>query len=476
MLEPHYELAIIGGGINGSAVARDAAGRGIKTILLEKDDLASGTSSASTKLIHGGLRYLEHYEFGMVRKALQERAVLLKTAPHIIWPMRFILPHNKHLRPYWLIRSGLFLYDHLATRGMLGASRGVDLRVNKDLQAQFTKGFEYADCWVQDSRLVVLNCMAAKERGADILTRAEVTEIKKQGKLWEVSYQQRNKVRTITANTIVNAAGPWASKLLDETSTLREHKPLRLVKGSHIVVKQLFPHQNAYIFQHTDSRVIFAIPYEQKYTLIGTTDIDVSKPEDAVCSDEEKRYLCDAVNHYFRQQISLSDIIWDFSGVRPLVDDEAEDAMQVSRDYQLQLLGSAETGRLLTIYGGKITTSRTLAESVLKTLYPASKAWTAEAALPGGDFAGFDSLCAELRRAYPWLPAHLLTRYARNYGTSTRTLISDAKNLKDMGKQVKESLYEREVEYLKQYEFARTMDDILWRRTKLGLHLLTAGK
>ncbi|RED44268.1 glycerol-3-phosphate dehydrogenase [Aestuariispira insulae] len=479
-----YDIAIIGGGINGAGIARDAAGRGLSVFLCEQKDLACGTSSASTKLIHGGLRYLEHYEFRLVREALKEREVLLRAAPHIIWPLRFILPHVKGLRPTWLIRMGLFLYDHLGGRKLLPASNGVNLKthaVGRPLKPDMVKAFEYSDCWVQDARLVVLNAMDARDRGADIRVRTECVRAVRMGDHWEVTVRDLATGRedTIAARTLVNAAGPWCTSILgDRVETKSSEKDIRMVKGSHIVVPKLFDHDRCYIFQNPDGRIVFAIPYEGDFTLIGTTDVNYEgDPAHVAISEDEVSYLCELSNSYFEKQITPTDVVWTYSGVRPLYSDGSQDASKVTRDYVLKTDGGDGEAPLLNIFGGKITTYRKLAEHALQKLCGFlsvdDRPWTASAALPGGDIPGanFDKFLAEVKKSYPWLPDQLAYRYARNYGTCLKNILGDATSLAGLGDDLGENIYGAEMSYLVEQEWARTAEDILWRRSKLGLHL-----
>ncbi|MEM7329673.1 MAG: glycerol-3-phosphate dehydrogenase [Pseudomonadota bacterium] len=480
-----YDILIIGGGINGAGIARDAAGRGLKVLLCEKDDLAAHTSSASTKLIHGGLRYLEHYDFALVRKALQEREVLLRAAPHIIWPLRFVLPHHGDLRPRWLIRLGLFLYDNLGGRKLLPATK--TLTREKDsvfapLKRHFSKGFEYSDCWVEDSRLVVLNAIDAAERGATIMTRTECTALEARGDAWRAALRVDSTSEMIVdAKVVINAAGPWVDHVAGQAGARSNAPQVRLVKGSHIIVPRLFDDPRCFIFQAGDGRVIFAIPYEDgAFTLIGTTDLPFEDDLNSVeASADEIKYLCDVSNEYFEQQISPSDVVATYSGVRPLFDDQAEDASSVTRDYVLKL---QETDRatMLSVIGGKITTYRKLAEDALKLVlenFPdAKKPWTAHTSLPGGDIdkADFDAFEARCANSFPWLEAPLRHRLARTYGTRIHALLRDAKSYADLGQHFGGGLYQKEVDYLIAREFARSPEDILMRRTKLGLHLSPA--
>jgi glycerol-3-phosphate dehydrogenase len=473
------DLLVIGGGINGSGIARDAAGRGLKVILCEQDDLASHTSSASTKLIHGGLRYLEEFHFALVRKALREREVLLAAAPHIMRPLHFVMPYAAHLRPAWMIRAGLFLYDHLAKRAHLAASASVDLNTHiagQPLKSGYRRGFVYSDGWVDDARLVVLNALDAQARGARILTRVRCEKLLPQAAGWSALLRAADGTATIAARAVVNATGPWVSDFVTRATPVRAAHQVRLVKGSHIVVPRLFDHRFAYIFQNEDRRIVFAIPYEQAFTLIGTTDVDYHADPAAVHIDaEESSYLCALANSYFKQQITPASVVWSYSGVRPLLQDESSDPMSVTRDYALEL--DREPAPLLSIFGGKITTYRKLAEDAVNllagTLGTHAPPWTARATLPGGDLPE-GSLAVFLRtleRHYPWLPAPLRRRYAHAYGTRLGRVLGTATALADLGAEVLPQLYERELEYLCREEFARTAQDILWRRSKLGLHL-----
>lgn len=478
------DLLVVGGGINGAGIARDAAGRGLAVLLCEQHDLAAHTSSASTKLIHGGLRYLEFMEFGLVRKALREREVLLASAPHIMWPLRFVLPHDAHLRPAWMIRAGLFLYDHLARRRWLEGSRSIDLRhhpTGEPLETRFSRGFVYSDGWVDDARLVVLNALDAQERGARILTRTACVALEAEGALWRATLRDATgRESTLHARAVVNAAGPWAARFLAEAGHAQAVHGLRLVKGSHIIVPRLFDHDHAYIFQAEDRRIVFAIPYEQRFTLVGTTDVDHSGPPGDVRIDAaEIDYLCGLANRYFRRTISSADVVSSYAGLRPLLEDESADASAVTRDYTLERASSSAP--LLTVFGGKITTFRVLAEEALARLAdalpPHGGPWTAHASLPGGDFArqGFDAFVLELQRRYPALPAPLLSRLARAYGTRVHRLLAGACAVGDLGPEVAPGLHERELRYLRDVEWARSAEDVLWRRSKLGLHVDAAA-
>ncbi|MFT8596413.1 glycerol-3-phosphate dehydrogenase [Acetobacter orientalis] len=478
-----YDLLIVGGGVNGAGIARDAVGRGASVLMVEQDDLASYTSSASTKLIHGGLRYLEYYEFRLVKEALTERERLLKMAPHIMWPMRFVLPHSKLVRPAWMLKAGLFLYDHLASNMTLPKSRAIDFRTHsagQPLKSDYTKGFVYSDGWVQDSRLVVLNTMDAAERGADVRTRTRLINATRQNGLWQAELEDRvtGQTTTVQARALVNAAGPWVARLLADTLKIPNSKSVRLVKGSHIIVPKVFDGPQAYIFQNPDKRIVFAIPYEQKFTLIGTTDIPWKEaPGKVGIAPDEISYLCESVNRYFKTAVKEGDVVWSYAGLRPLYDDASANASAVTRDYVLDL-DTQDGAPLLSIFGGKITTYRKLAEHALEKLAPvlpavAGKSWTANEVLPGGDIGdgGFDAALARLSRAAAWLPANLAWRLMRNYGSRAYEIIGEATSLQEMGTVLGGDLTTREVDYLIQREWARTAEDVLWRRSKLGLHL-----
>ncbi len=478
-----YDLAVIGGGINGAGIARDAAGRGLSVFLCEQNDLASGTSSSSTKLIHGGLRYLEYYEFRLVREALTEREVLLKAAPHIIWPLRFILPHHTGLRPAWLIRLGLFIYDHLGGRKLLPPTSTVNLTTDEagaPLKGGYTKGFEYSDCWVIDSRLVVLNAMDAADKGAKIHTRAACTSAYRKDGLWNLTISDTNTgiKSEIKAKALVNASGPWMDSTLANIDHTASSENVRMVKGSHIIVNKLFNHQRAYIFQNADGRIIFSIPYENNFTLIGTTDVDFKgNPSEVQISQDEIDYLCTAASEYFTPSITPKDVVSTYSGIRPLFDDGKSDAKAATRDYVLKLDTENNRAPLISIYGGKITTYRKLAESVMEKLSPflpeMGQPWTATATMPGGDFdpGAFDSEVEKLMSSCPFLTKDHATRLVRTYGTRARVMTSDLKATSDMGECFGANLYAFEVTYLIRHEWAETVDDVLWRRTKMGLVL-----
>ena len=472
-----YDIAVIGCGINGAGIARDAAGRGAKVLLLEKGDLARGTSSASTKLIHGGLRYLEHYEFGLVREALGEREKLWSIAPHVIWPLRFVLPYRKGLRPRWLLRAGLFLYDHIGGRRALPATQTIDLTkhpAGAPLKPGLHTAFVYSDGWVDDARLVVLNARDAANRGATIRTRCEVTALRREGDAWEIEAGGE----TFRAGAVVNAAGPAVLNLLHRAGLPPQQK-MRLVRGSHIVVRKLFDHDFAYFFQLPDGRIFFAIPYERDFTLIGTTDADHEGPLDAPqVSGAEIEYMCAGVNDYFARSISPADVVWSYSGIRPLLDDGSGKPEVATRGYSFALDGGDGTPPLLSVFGGKITTYRTLAEAAIGKLQPHVAAlkggdWSDGEALPGGDFAKEDAatLAAELARDFPFLGDEQALRLTRAYCTLARTILGDATSRADLGHDFGHGLSEREVAYLMDAEWACTADDVLWRRTKLGLRL-----
>lgn len=475
-----YDLAIIGGGVNGCGIARDAAGRGVSVVLFEQGDFAGATSSASTKLIHGGLRYLEHYEFRLVREALMEREVLWAIAPHIIRPLRFVLPHHKGLRPAWLLRLGLFLYDHLGGRKLLPATRTLDLRrdeVGRPLREGYARAFEYSDCWVEDSRLVVLNALDAAERGADIRPRSRVIGASHADDHWQVETEQDGERKIVRARVLINAAGPWVHEVLAQVLRVNSPANVRLVQGSHIVVPKLYDHDRAYIFQNGDGRIIFAIPYEQDFTLIGTTDRDFGQtPAKPVASPEEIAYLCAAASEYFAHPVTPDDVVWTYSGVRPLYDDGASKAQEATRDYVLEMEGGEGRPPLLSVFGGKITTYRRLAEHAMEKLSPflpkaAKASWTGTEPLPGGDFAVHDQprIVGQLKRAHPWLDEKLARRLVRAYGTRALRLLDGLRGPADLGRVFGADLTEAEVRYLMREEWARSAEDVLWRRSKLGL-------
>ena len=479
------DVLVIGGGVNGAGIARDLAGRGLAVMLCEKDDLASATSSASTKLIHGGLRYLEYKKFRLVREALIEREVLLRAAPHIIWPVSFILPYQQNLRPWWMIRLGLFIYDHLGGRKLLPASKGLSFagtKAGQPLKATFKRGFSYSDCWVDDARLVVLNALDAYEKGAQVLTRTECVKIDRHPEEpgWVATLHDHitGSNTRVHVQIVVNAAGPWVNKVLGLIGDGVEKYKVRWVKGSHIIVPRLYLGDQAYILQQTDNRIVFAIPYERKYTLIGTTESDYHGDlEEVRINMEEVDYLCNAVNGYFRHQIKPEDVEWTYSGVRPLHEEEGvTEAAAATREYLLDV-EEHQGGKILSVYGGKITTFRRLAEhageKVIALLGRGKGNWTANAALPGGEgsAANFETFFKTLRREYNWLPEALAYRYARAYGSRCREFLRGFKRLPDLGEHLGDYVYEVEISYLVKIEWALTMDDILWRRSKLGLHV-----
>lgn len=478
------DIFVIGGGINGCGIARDAVGRGYSVALAEMNDLASGTSSWSTKLIHGGLRYLEHYEFRLVREALMEREVLWAAAPHIIGPMRFVLPHNRGMRPAWLLRLGLFLYDHLGGRKLLPPTKVLDLRqdeAGQPLKPDFAKAFEYSDCWVDDSRFVVLNARDAADRGARIETRTKVSAAERDGGLWRITTEHEGERRTTTARLLVNAAGPWVDEVLSRAVKASNSRNVRLVQGSHIVVRRKFTHSRAYFFQNPDGRIFFAIPYEGDFTLIGTTDRDwKGEPGDVAISDEEIDYLCAGASAYFREPVKRDDIVWTYSGVRPLYDDGASKAQEATRDYVLRVDDGGGAAPVLNIFGGKITTYRRLAEAAMaeigKRIGAKGAPWTASAPLPGGDFqvAGRGALAGELMLAHPFLKREHAERLVRLYGTRSREILKGASDEAALGTRFGADLYQREVAWLMANEWARTAQDVLWRRTKMGLRFSEA--
>ncbi|MBE3638346.1 glycerol-3-phosphate dehydrogenase [Mangrovicoccus algicola] len=502
-MTPDLDLLIIGGGINGCGIARDAAGRGLSVGLAEMDDLASATSSASTKLFHGGLRYLEFFEFRLVREALVEREVLLRAMPHISWPMRFVLPYHRDMRfesetptsrllstvmpwmkgrrPAWLIRFGLFLYDHLGGRKVLPGTRNVDLQTDaagKPLKDKFAKAYEYSDCWVQDSRLVVLNARDAEARGARIWTRTRLIAAERDADHWVATLEDvtTGATRRVSARMLVNAAGPWVGETLKDVLKVETPDRVRLVRGSHIVVPKLHDHDRAYFFQGEDGRIIFAIPYEEEFTLIGTTDQEHADPgQRPVCTEEEAAYLCRFASQYFEVPVRREDVVWTYSGVRPLYDDGARSATAATRDYTLKLETSGAP--LLNVFGGKITTYRRLAEHALERIAEVLKvdapAWTAGAPLPGGDFPvdGVQDQIDGLRAAFPFLDETWARRLVRAYGTEAQVMFEGAQGPEDLGRSFGGSLTEREVEWLMRHEYARCAADVLWRRGKLGLRL-----
>jgi glycerol-3-phosphate dehydrogenase len=486
--ETVYDLAVVGGGVNGCGIARDAVGRGWSVFLCEKGDLASATSSAATKLIHGGLRYLEYYEFRLVREALLERETLWRIAPHVIWPLRFILPYNKAMRPAWLLRLGLFLYDHIGGRVALPPTRTVRLGTDSEepLKASFTFGFEYSDCWVDDSRFVVLNARDAANRGAVIAPRTRCTKGERRDDLWLLTLQDEisGATRTVKARALVNAAGPWVADFLAGALGVNATAGVRHVKGSHIVVPKLYSHDRCYFFQNPDRRIFFAIPYERDFTLIGTTDLDYEGDLGQVsASEEEIAYLCAAASDYFKSPIKRESVCWSYSGVRPLYDDGASEAQAATRDYVLKLDAPHGVAPLLSVYGGKITTFRRLAEAALAELGPhlpkrdgLQAGWTAQAALPGGAFDknGFKDLVASTRLRFPFLSENTAHRLVRAYGVLVPEILGDAKSAAQLGRIFGHDLSEAEIRHLVRREWAMTAADVLWRRSKLGLRLSAA--
>lgn len=478
-----YDICVIGGGVNGAGIARDAAGRGLDVTLLEQGDLSEGTSSRSGKLIHGGLRYLEYYEFRLVREALKEREVLLKSAPHIVWPLRFVLPHSPTDRPAWLVRVGLFLYDHLGGRKLLSGTRMINLStssIGDTVKPEFKRAFEYADCWVDDSRLAVLNAVSAQEKGATILTRSRCCGAIRKNDRWEVTVLDRNSgcLRTIYTRALVNAAGPWVNQVLSETKDTETNRRVRLVKGSHLIIKKFWEGEHSYIIQNDDKRVIFINSYENDYALVGTTDIPYEgEPSDVNIDEEETEYLLRAMNRYFIVQLTASDVVSSFSGVRPLFDDNTENPSAVSRDYVFDVDDRNDSAPILSVFGGKITTYRKLAEHALIELSPyfpqMGSNWTAKECLPGGDIpnANFDIWLSSLKTRYKALPPDLLQHYARLYGTRCEELLTNITVASELGEYFGNMLYEIEVRYLVDKEWAQTVEDILERRTKHGLHL-----
>ncbi|RME65630.1 MAG: glycerol-3-phosphate dehydrogenase [Alphaproteobacteria bacterium] len=481
------DLFVIGGGINGAGIARDAAGRGLKVALCEQRDFAAATSSASSKLVHGGLRYLEYYEFRLVRESLIEREVLLRAAPHIIWPLRFVLPHHKGLRPAWMLRLGLFLYDHLGGRKLLPGTQSLNLRrhaMGAPLKDDYRRGFAYSDCWVDDARLVILNVIDAKERGAAIWKGHELVAARREAGLWHVETRDAAGTRhQHRARALVNAAGPWTDAVMARVGHASNRRALRLVKGSHIVVKRLYEGDHAYTFQASDGRVVFTIPYEGGYSLIGTTDLPFTDdPADVRIGDDEIAYLCRTVSDYFAKPVTPDSVVWTYAGVRPLYDDGEASASAVTRDYVFDLDAPDGEAPLLSIFGGKITTYRRLAEHVMKELSPvmniSKPAWTRDAALPGGDIADADfaGFLDTMRARYPWLAATQCQRLARAYGTRMTRIIGEARAPGDLGRDFGAGLSEAELDYMKRAEWATTAADALWRRSKLGLHMSKAQR
>lgn len=473
-----FDVAIVGGGINGCGIARDAAGRGLSVLLVEQGDLASGTSSYSSKLIHGGIRYLENYDFRLVRESLHERELLLKNAPHLVWPMRFVIPHSASMRPAWIMRIGIKLYDFLAGRSVLPRSRVLDLAddpAGAPLRKSGGVGFEYSDCVTDDARLVVANAIDARERGADIRTRTRLVSGRRAGQRWELVVAEGAKRETVSARALVNAAGPWAAHVLDTIVKASKQVKLRLVKGSHIVYPRLYSHDRAYVLQNDDGRIVFAIPFGEKYTLIGTTDVEVTgDPAHVAASAEEIQYLCRVAERYFRTPVEPSRVIWTFAGVRPLIDDGKGSASKVSREYEIVMDAAYGEAPLLSLVGGKLTAYRAMSEDVVNKLgdwFAMRAAWTASEPLPGGDLGGrgFDGLLSDLALQHAYLPASTMYRIAHAYGRRAMNMLGDAKSLEDLGERFVGDLFARELNYLREQEWAKTAEDVLFRRTKLGV-------
>ncbi|GHB10760.1 glycerol-3-phosphate dehydrogenase [Salinicola rhizosphaerae] len=474
--EQTYDLVVVGGGINGTGIANDAAGRGLSVLLCEQSDLASATSSASSKLIHGGLRYLEHREFRLVREALREREVMLRKAPHIVWPLRFILPHQPHLRPAWMIRTGLFLYDHLSHRDSLPNAKALKFDANGPLVPEIKRGFEYSDCWVDDARLVVLNALQAQEKGADIRIRTRCTDAHEENGEWVVTLEDQlsGESQTVRAKALVNASGPWVESFVKGNAKRDSRYGIRMIQGSHLIVPRLNDDDRAYILQNKDGRIVFVLPYQKQYSLIGTTDRRYQgDPSKVGIGDEEIDYLLDVLNSHFVKQLGRDDIISTYSGVRPLCDDESENPSAMTRDYTLDL--DRHGAPLLSIFGGKITTYRKLAEAALHKLQPLmpnmGQAWTAEAKLPGGDIGTREQFIQRLLADYPFLGPERAERFASSYGSLCLKFLEGKQSQESLGQHFGAGLTRAEVDYLIAYEWARTRQDILWRRTKLGLRL-----
>ncbi|WP_117235234.1 glycerol-3-phosphate dehydrogenase [Vibrio maerlii] len=473
------DLIVIGGGINGAGIAADAAGRGLSVGLYELNDFASATSSASSKLIHGGLRYLEHYEFRLVSEALAEREVLLAKAPHIAQPMRFRLPHRPFLRPAWMIRCGLFLYDHLGKRTTLPASQKVDLAASGLLKPEMKIGFEYSDCWVDDARLVLLNVLSAKQNGAEVENYCKVESATREGNIWRVTLvdQITGETKQRFAKAVVNAAGPWVKQFFDDGLETPSPRNIRLIKGSHIVVPKVHDEEQAYILQNKDNRIVFVIPYMDDFSIIGTTDVEYKgNPREVAIDDNEINYLVDIVNQHFVKQLTPADVVWTYSGVRPLCDDESDSPQAITRDYTLELEQELDQAPLLSIFGGKLTTYRKLGESAMKMLAPyfpeMGSPWTGKESLPGGNFScSREQLANSITQQYPWITNKLAHRYVRQFGTHTFAMLANVKDSSDMGHEFAEDVYQVEVDYMIEHELVKTGEDLMWRRTKLGLYL-----
>ncbi|MDA7742284.1 glycerol-3-phosphate dehydrogenase [Francisellaceae bacterium] len=489
MREIQTDLLVIGGGINGSGIAVDAAGRGLKVVLCEMNDLASGTSSWSSKLVHGGLRYLEQYEFKLVKEALRERDVLINKAPHIIHPLTFVLPHDKHLRPQWMIRCGMFLYDFLAGRKMqFKKSKKVSLLNTIEgsaLKEKYKVGFSYSDCRIDDARMVVLNALQAQELGADVLVQTKCISAHREAEGWRAILKSKSGEEIcVRAKAVVNASGPWVAKILHDVVETDSKSQVRLIKGSHIVVPKLYEGEHAYILQNKDNRIVFAIPYgftapgDNEFTLIGTTDVNYEgDPAKVKISMEERVYICDLINEYFEHQVTPEEIVWEYSGVRPLYDDNSDDPSKNTREYHFEKEDVDGKGLLLSIFGGKITTFRTLSEKAMVEVSHYFKdlkeAWTADKPLPGGEVANQSEIILNIEKAYPWLDKKLAFRFATTYGSRTEKLLQDSKSMEDLGQCFGYNLYQKEVDYLVKEEWATDVESIVWRRTKLGLWLTT---
>ncbi|WP_407331705.1 glycerol-3-phosphate dehydrogenase [Enterovibrio sp. 27052020O] len=473
------DILVVGGGINGAGIAADAAGRGLKVGLFEADDFASATSSASSKLIHGGLRYLEHYEFRLVSEALAEREVLLRKAPFLAWPMRFRLPHRPHLRPAWMIRAGLFLYDHLGKRTSLPASKGIKFGEESVLKPEITQGFEYSDCWVDDARLVVLNIMDAAEHGAEVRNRCKVTKATRMAGHWEVEIvDQLTQARFIRhCKVLVNAAGPWVKQFYDDSTELTSPRGIRLIKGSHIVVPKVHNESAAYILQNEDGRIVFVLPYLDCFSLIGTTDVEHhDDPRKASIDDNEIAYLLKVYNQHFTKELTREDVVWTYSGVRPLCDDESDSPQAVTRDYTLELDGNGGNAPILSVFGGKLTTYRKLAQAAVNKLQPffadMDKPWTADSVLPGGEgIASFSDVESALAHRFRWMDAMTVNRLATTYGARVWVWLDNIEQQSDLGQDFGGGLTQKEIDYLMATEYVQTAEDLLWRRTKLGLYL-----
>ena len=478
-----FDVYVIGGGINGAGIAVDAVGRGLKVGLCEQGDLAGATSSASSKLIHGGLRYLEHYEFRLVREALAEREVLLRMAPHIAWPMRFCLPHRKHLRPAWMIRLGLFLYDHLSLRKSLEPSESVRFAGDSPLHPDYKKGFEYSDAWVDDARLVVLNALELQRRNGEVRTRTRAISAVREGPIWKLSLfdEITGEESVVYSRALVNATGPWVKSFFESGLNRESPRGIRLIKGSHIVVPKIHGEERAYILQNKDNRIVFVIPWLKDFSMIGTTDVEYhGNPSETACSEEEKKYLCAVTNEYFKQQVAPEDIVWSFAGVRPLCEDESASAQAVTRDYTIEIDDEQGQAPLLSVFGGKLTTYRKLGEAAVNRLaeyFPhAGAAWTRDNVLPGGEgFSSSEDFVVHLRKSYRWLPEKLVRRFSLSYGDLAFRLLDMAGSMEDMGENFGGGLYAIEVDYMVCNEWAYTVEDILWRRSKLGLSVDAEG-